>query len=182
MPTRPKKPEVQNKDYYHLVGPDKAPCEICERPTYKTIVNTYNRAKNLDVVVPESLDWEAIERYLAVIENRPILVIPNGQSLTDYNIYRGKAEEWKYGMNNPTTYWSGEDFSDKIPYWIFNYTTKARFKDRKNKKKALLKFISQRNEREKERAVVLHDLDLKVACCSSACLNMWLLRKDSYNG
>jgi len=182
MPTREVKKKlkpVPHKDFYCL-GSKRKPCIICGKNTEKTIINKCNRVKYLELTDVSTLDWDAIYRYLDVLNKRLTIEVEGGKRLTAYNVYHGRCStpSWDLvsGNRSEKVLWEGEDFSNVIPYSLYDYSTKAKFRRLKDKKRAIISYFEKRNQTLYETHTRLDSYDTDNACCSNKCLNMWLLR------
>ena len=182
MPTRPcSTKKVKHKDYYCLAS-NKQPCVICEKPTEKTIVNKFNRVQYLELIDTNSLNWDAIFRFLNVMENRFTFQLKNGGVLNPYNVYTGKCITVKWDSMSASRIeeieWIGEDFTGLVPSFVYELSDKAKFKKLKDKKRAILSYIEKANKQKYDRYTELVTHDMRVNCCSNVCLNIWLLRNN----
>ena len=186
MPTRPvtKKPKLPKSiDGFRLSSPNFKECSICGKKTTRTIINRYNRIQHIEIFDIEKLDWDAVARYIDVLSKRNTITLPNGGILSHCNVYSGYCSSISWDMSSGNRvedyHWRGEDFSKLFPNEIYLFSRTGVFNKRKDKKAAIIKHLTKLNEERVKKYGESTDYDTRVSCCSSVCLNMWLLRKDT---
>lgn len=166
------------KNIHFLSKPERFACVICEKPTNRKIMNRYNGMHNYqdNYIDPDKLDWGAVVRFATLLEQRAEgKTLPVGISV--YNIRVGRMNSWNRLDGSVSIAWEGEDFRQSLPYTVLEMVQKRSIFTRKDKKKALTKVITKRNQDILEMHRTDREHDTGNACCSQVCLNMWLLQE-----